>query len=148
MSDDLGKKIEQIAELLGQDKVPDNVKELVAMLATSMASKGDSSEKSAALPPADERDTGAQPERTAAAGADPRTRTEGADAPGSSDIMSAAKKALARINTGNDPRINLLQAIKPFMSNKRQKKIVNCIQLLQVAGLSRMLNENDNSNRK
>jgi hypothetical protein len=61
----------------------------------------------------------------------------------SEEMLDTAKNALQQINSANDPRINLLNAIKPFMNNRRQKKIGSCIQLLQVAGLSRMLNEKE-----
>ena len=60
------------------------------------------------------------------------------------DVLDSARKALNRLNTSNDPRINLLNAIKPFMNTRRQKKIGNCIQLLQIASLSRLLNEQEN----
>jgi hypothetical protein len=148
MSDDLGKKIQQIAELLGQDSVPDNVKELVALLANSMTSKegaSDKTETSAGTAPS----TGTFPSGTvSAAGTVPAAgeaseKTAINDLLNNPELMNTARKALSRINSGNDPRINLLHAIKPFMSNKRQRKIGTCIQLLQVAGLSRLLNEHD-----
>ena len=47
MSDDLNKKVQQIAQLLGHDDVPDNVKELISLLSTSLEKDrgGDSSSK-------------------------------------------------------------------------------------------------------
>jgi hypothetical protein len=159
MSDDLDKKIQQIAQLLGQESVPDNLKELVALFASSLGTRkedaansnpsgGEFAEKSG-----DADHTGHSP------ALDP-------------EILNKARKALESLNsgrmgeqqtgsatstgsmgeqqtrsvtsTGSDPRINLLQAIKPFMNNKRQKKIGSCIQLLQVASLSRILNEHEN----
>lgn len=147
MSDDLGKKIQQIAEMLGQDSVPDNVKELVALLANSLASKEGTSDKadpSGGTVPS----TGASPSGTVSP-AETASSGEASEKPAINDLlnnpelMNTARKALSKMNTGNDPRINLLHAIKPFMNNKRQKKIGNCIQLLQVAGLSRLINEQD-----
>ena len=143
MSDDLGKKIQQIAELLGQDNVPDNVKELVALLANSMASKEDAADGNAPS-------AGASPAAVPSGGSDPSV-DETMEKPGKNDLlnnqdlMNTARKVLTRINSGNDPRINLLHAIKPFMNNKRQKKIGNCIQLLQVASLSSLLNDHDSN---
>lgn len=130
MSDDLGKKVQQIAQMLGQDDVPDNVKELVALIAASL--KGDS-------PP--EGDS-SQPQRSVSQ-SKPDTEIS-SNAPSlSNEMLDTAKNALRQINSANDPRINLLNAIKPFMNNKRQRKIGSCIQLLQIAGLSRLLNDKE-----
>ena len=150
MSDDLGKKIQQIAEMLGQDSVPDNVKELVALLANSMASKdgaSDKTEPSGGTTPS----TGTFPSGTVSQAGTATASGKTSEKPAINDLlnnpelMNTARKALSRINSGNDPRINLLHAIEPFMNNKRQKKIGTCIQLLQVAGFSRLLNEHDNN---
>jgi hypothetical protein len=148
MSDDLGKKIQQIAEMLGQDSVPDNVKELVALLANSLSSKEGTSDK------ADPSDgtvpsTGTFPSGTVSSTGTASSSGEASEKPSINDLLNnpelanTARKALSKMNSGNDPRINLLHAIKPFMNNKRQKKIGTCIQLLQVAGLSRLINEQD-----
>lgn len=154
MSDDLGKKIQQIAELLGQDSVPDNVKELVTLLANSMSSKDAAADKNVPadtsdnptdrnVPPNGNSQTGAySPE----AGETPEKQVNN-DLLNNTELMNTARKALSRINSGNDPRINLLHAIRPFMNSKRQKKIGNCIQLLQVASLSRLLNDHDTNPR-
>ena len=151
MSDDLGKKVQQIAHMLGQDDVPDNVKELVALIASSL--KGDSSSQGDSSP-----ERGGSPERGSSPEGDsplpplpqrlPSQSKSDTEMPGNSptlsnEMLDTAKNALRHINSANDPRINLLNAIKPFMNNKRQRKIGSCIQLLQIAGLSRMLNEKE-----
>ncbi|HEX2946207.1 MAG TPA: hypothetical protein VHT96_09675 [Clostridia bacterium] len=129
MSDDLGKKIQQIAQLLGQDEVPDNVKELVSILANSLGKKEEGISDTAQA----EADSDIK---------QPDEDRQTAEAPViNPEILSTARNALDRFSTSGDPRINLLMAIKPFMNTRRQKKIGSCIQLLQVAGLSRMLNE-------
>ena len=125
MSDDLDKKIQQIAEMLGQDKVPDNLKSLVSLLAGSLNGKEGSAPKQA------EEEKPVE-EKAVQAGNDENT-----------EMMRRVKKLMDGVNMGNDPRINLLQAIKPFMNVKRQKKIGNAIQLLQMTGLARLMNNND-----
>ena len=125
MSDDLDKKIHQIAEMLGQDKVPDNLKSLVSLLAGSLNSK--------------ESNTGNASE------GEPSVE-EKAEQTGSEDNMEMArkvKKLMSGLSTDTDPRINLLHAIKPFMNGKRQKKIGNAIQLLQMTSLAKLMNNND-----
>ncbi len=130
MSDDLGRKIQQIAQMLGQDEVPDNVKELVSILANSLGKKEDGN---------------SQPVR-AETGSEAKLdeNRQAAETPAlSQEVPDTAKHSNDRFNSSIDPRINLLMAIKPFMNNRRQKKIGNCIQLLQIAGFSRMLNDRE-----
>ncbi|HEX2926805.1 MAG TPA: hypothetical protein VHP38_11215 [Ruminiclostridium sp.] len=124
--DDLSKKIQQIAELLGQENMPDNVKGLLSMLSGSLAGKDDSAEKAAET--TQEKDERHSP---------PEVRED------DSELLSRAKKMMEKLNTGNDPRVNLLYAIKPFMNNKRQQKIGNCIKILQIASLTKLIDFND-----
>ncbi len=140
MSDDLNKKVQQIAQMLGKDDVPDNVKELVAMIAASL--KGDS-------PPDGDGPDGDSPGRDSPLPQKlpvqdcPEAENSGSTTALNDEAIDSAKNVLRQINSVNDPRINLLNAIKPFMNSKRQRKISSCIQLLQIAGLSRMLNEKE-----
>ncbi|MEN6315956.1 MAG: hypothetical protein ABFD25_17095 [Clostridiaceae bacterium] len=149
MSDDLDKKIQQIAQLLGQDNVPDNLKELVALFASSLGAK---KEGEANLNPSN-----AEPSEKPA-GTDHDEHSSAVNPAADPQMPDTARKAIEKLSSGctgeqqartatspvNDPRINLLQAIKPFMNNRRQKKIGSCIQLLQVASLSRLFNEHEN----
>lgn len=125
MSDDLGKKVQQIVQMLGQENAPDNLKELVALLATSLGSKEDNADQ------------------IASSDTELEEKSSKTESPINADMLNTARKAMDRLNVGSDPRINLLHAIKPFMNTKRQKKIGNCIQLLQVASLSKLLNERE-----
>ncbi|MGE5613315.1 MAG: hypothetical protein ACM3XR_02820 [Bacillota bacterium] len=125
MSEDLNKKVEQIAKALGQDDLPDNVKELIALIASSLGKSEEKASQSGS------QDTGGKETKVAEPAAI------------SPDVLDTARNYLDRFNAANDPRINLLQAIKPFMNKRRQAKISNCIQLLKVASLSRMLGEQE-----
>lgn len=124
MSDDLNNKIQQIADVLGKEKMPDNVKELLSLLAGSLGSKEASPEISEREIPVEEAKKQPEPEENA-------------------EVLRKVKNVFDKLNTGNDPRINLLYAIKPFMNSKRQKKLGNCIQLLQMTSLTRLLNEHE-----
>ena len=152
MDGELDKKIEQISQLLGKENVPDNLKELVTILAASLEGKkdtrgknvspgGDSAEKSSAGDAAAKPTAADTDEKPPAA--DTAKKPPAAEAAENAEIQETARKALDRLNIGNDPRINLLYAIRPFMNVRRQKKIGDCIQLLQVAGLSRLLDESE-----
>lgn len=125
MSEDMNKKIQQIAELLGQENMPDNVKGLLSLLAGSLEKKEDNTASNIEEEQAKEE----KPIRP--------------DINNDSDMLNRVKNIAGSLSAGNDPRINLLHAIKPFMNNKRQKKIGNCIQLLQMSSLARLLDNQD-----
>jgi hypothetical protein len=124
--DDLSKKIQQIAELLGQDSMPDNVKGLLSVLTGSLSGKEDSPANAA----------GAEQEN------DERSSPP-AEAADTYEMLDRAKQLMNKMGMGNDPRINLLHAIKPFMGNKRQQKISTCIKILQMASLTKLMDFKD-----
>lgn len=137
MNDELGNKVQQILKMLGQENVPDNLMDVVSLLASSLESKKDKK---------DVETSDSSESTTADKNANERALEipAGLDKVDSSELLDKARVALDKLNTSGDPRINLLQAIKPFMNSKRQKKIGGCIQLLKVASLSRLINEQEN----
>lgn len=147
MSNDLGKKVQQIAQMLDQEDLPDNMKELVALLASSLGKNGKEGDVSpnnagrdVSQPEYNEGDVSAQKVSQDSTGNDKSLSPESSVNP---EILNTALKAMDRIKSANDPRVNLLQAIKPFMNTRRQKKIGNCIQLLQLTGISKLLNDRE-----
>lgn len=124
MSDELNKKIQQIAEMLGQENMPDNVKGLLSLLAGS-GSKEESSPKAAETDNAREE----KPPRS--------------DMDDNIEMMKKFKRVMDRLNTNDDPRIHLLHSLSPFLSIRRQKKLNNCIKMLQMTGLARLMDEQD-----
>lgn len=134
--DDLGKKIQQIAGLLGQDNMPDNVKDLLSVLSGSFSESSDSKDKASGI-----ANIGSEkPE------AESRENTNipvGTDSSDNAELFMRAKKMMDKLGTGNDPRVNLLHAIKPFMSGKRQQKIGHCIKILQLASLTKLMDLGD-----
>lgn len=125
MSDDLNKKIMQIAELFGQDSVPDNVKGLLSMLTSGAGSDSSTSSKNAEPVPVREE------------------KAPKADMDDSLEMMMRLKKMMDRANPVSDPRLNLINAIKPFLNSKRQKKLGNCLTLLSMTRVAKMMGEND-----
>lgn len=128
MSEDLNKKIQQIADVLGSDSMPDNIKDLLSVLAGSLGSKKP------------EETTAKQTEAPPPSREERSSHSEGED---SGDMLRRVKKVMDKVSINNDPRINLLNAIQPFMNPHRQKKIGNCIRLLQMTSLTRLLDDND-----
>jgi N-acetylmuramoyl-L-alanine amidase len=170
MSNDLNKKIQQISELLGQEEMPDTVKDLLSVLAKSMSS-GDQDEENHRqqsenidndkddIDIIDDIDTDdietagkveVSQEKPEAAehqhrGFSDETRPNygPSSSLGNNDLAGKLKYAVNSISNMNDPRINLLIAIKPFLNSSRQRKINNCVQLLQMTSITRLLSEQD-----
>lgn len=123
MSEDLNKKIKQIADALGQENIPDNVKGLLSLFANSI-----SDEKSSSKEDNSSSDEGKESKNELAENVDMIRKV--------TDVMS-------KLNSINDPRINLLQAIKPFLNNRRQSKLNNCVNILRMSSLVKLIEENE-----
>ena len=154
MSDDLNKKIKQLTDILGQDNLPDNVKDLLSLL-TGSSSKQDSPKRTDELPaPRYEKeswdDRAQRDERTSK---DDRVSREDRsfkeERSGRSELeeniemVRKIKNVMQKLNSNNDPRISLLNAIRPFLSKKRQSKLNNCIKLLHMTSLTKYMDEYD-----
>ncbi|WP_024833044.1 hypothetical protein [Ruminiclostridium josui] len=129
MSDDMGDKIKQIAEMLGQDSnsgIPDNVKGLLNMFMSSNHSKDENSSD----------DNSSEKEK-------PSEDSSRADTDDLTDMARKMKKAMNMLNTNNDPRVNLLNAIKPYLNDNRQKKLQKCMKIIKISSLTKMLDESE-----
>ncbi len=137
MSEDINKKIKQITDILGQENLPDNLKNIINLFSASQEnentergnSKPASSEESAAknlsvLPPKEEKGPSSDMEENL-------------------EMVRKIKRIVEGINSNNDPRVNLLNAMRPFLSNTRQNKIGNCIKMLQMISLSKLMDDNE-----
>jgi len=123
MSDDLDKKIKQIADVLGQGDMPDNLKGLLSVLADSM-----SGEKPSQKGEADkQKDRG-------------ESKNELAE---NMDMIRKVTTIMNKMSSVNDPRINLLQAIKPFLNSRRQGKLNNCVNILRMSSMVKLLDEGE-----
>lgn len=128
MSDDLNKKIKQITDILGQDNIPDNVKGLLSLLAS----------------PGPREEPAPHPvENQYAAREEKREKT---DLEENLEMVRKIKKVMDRVGSGNDPRVNLLTAIRPFLSTNRQKKVGDAIKMLTMTNVARLFEDNDTLN--
>lgn len=124
MSDDLNNKIMQIASMLGQEGMSDNIKGLLSLLSAS----GNKEEA-----PQRQNETPAKKEEL-------NTKPEADD---SFEMIRKVKNIMDRVNPSSDPRLNLITAIKPFLNNKRQQKLSNCMMLLQMSRMTKLMDSNE-----
>lgn len=126
MSDEMEDKFKQIAEMLGQNSnanIPDNVKGLLNMFMSSNDTKEES--------PSDDI-----PKNPRANEEPAKTATDD-----SADMTRKVKKAMSMLNQPNDPKVNLLNAINPYLNKGRQKKLQTCMKLMKIGGLTKLFDE-------
>lgn len=56
-------------------------------------------------------------------------------------MIQKLQKILSKKNQLNDPRVNLLNAIKPYLNQKRQKKIDSYSKILDITLLSQIFKD-------
>lgn len=133
MNEDLNNKIKQITDILGQENIPDNVKGLLSLL----ASPGQD-EESTRDP--DQAHEGA-PRKTGQSNNDGEKKLSGDELERNLKMIKTVKLIMDKLGSNSDPRISLLSALKPFMGDERQEKIENCINILQISSLARLVGE-------
>lgn len=130
MNDDLSSTVKQIADMLNQDTLPENLKDLISLFAGAIE-KNDSPDLQKKSSQTD----------------DQSIKMENKDELAENlEMIRAVKNIMRKLNSKSDPRINLLMALKPFLNNNRQKKINNCITLLQITRLFETIGNMENNN--
>lgn len=57
------------------------------------------------------------------------------------DVTASLKSAMDNINGGNDKRINLLNALKPYMRDSRASNIDKAVRMLKLTQLTSILKD-------
>lgn len=152
MSDDLGNKIKQIADILSREDLPDNLKSLLSLLGNSSGKENNTSDSNETLKNNSNTDSGKPEDRSFEKSQEKSSeknsdinsgRNSDTESDLNMDMIRKIKKVLDNINVKNDPRVALLTSLKPFMNKNRQKKINNCIQMLTMSKVIRSLDESD-----
>ncbi len=136
MSDDMGDKIKQIADMLGQNSnpnIPDNVKGLLNML---MSNTGNNSK---------DEDTQEDPDppQKSRSNENSNSSSNSNEADDFADMARKMKKAMSKLNVANDPRVNLLNAIRPYLNKSRQRKLQTCLKLMRIGSLTQVLDDSE-----
>jgi len=133
VSDDLSKAIKQIGEMLSQDKGGDSLMSLLSLLGSSGSKESETKEVKKEDSKEKEEKLESYPSRDS-----------------SQDNMEMVRQItniMGKLNTRHDPRVNLLTSLKPFLSHSRQKKLNNCIMLLQLTSIVRTMDTYKESDR-
>jgi len=128
MSDEMGDKFKQIADMLGQNSnanIPDNVKGLLNMFMTNNAKEESPSDDNIPQKPKSNEEA---------------SRVDSDDV---SDMARKMKKTMNMLNPASDPKMNLLNAIKPYLNIDRQKKLQTCMKLMKIGSLTKLFDESE-----
>ncbi len=164
MGEDFNSKLAMLAALLdGKEKLPDGLGDILAAFIESGAAAPNVKSTDRDIPPADADTPPDDYPLTGSEHADPRagsvsnsgltsgdekTNQENSSISASDNdvlnniqMMQKLGSVMEMYRAGNDPRVNLLRSVKPFLGGKRQQKLQKCISLLQMGGAVRMLGE-------
>lgn len=141
MSDELDRSIKQAMEILSQ---PEKLKGMLELLGGSMGNQGSgqtqdeaspikqggaSSNKQGETPPNKQGETSSNKNEN---------YTPAGDIEKNMEFLSRAQDVMRAFNT-NDPRVNLLTAVTPFLNKNRQKRVNECVQFIRVSRLLPLL---------
>jgi hypothetical protein len=129
VNENISSTIKQLADMLSQDKMPENLKDLVSLF--SGAIENNSNTRQISANQANEQSLG---------------KKNLYDQELNPEMINMVKTLMRKLDTKNDPRINLLMALRPFLNSNRQKKLGNCIKLLQITSLFEDLEKIENLN--
>lgn len=136
MSDDINNTIKQLADMLGAENMPENLSGILSMLSSSMSK--DTPKNTPKPEPTPEENTYKEKVSNPV-----KDSVNPKDLMDNMEMVRKVKTIMDGLHTANDPRINLLTAISPFLNNSRQKKIGNCIKLFQMSRVTKLLSENE-----
>jgi len=121
MTDDLSKTIEQFKDLLNKDNAAETLKILANLINTD--TRTETQQKST-------KETTIEQELL-----------EDKDISNKINTIIKIKKAYDQISRTEDKRVNLLTALKPYLSPKRVSTIDNAIKVIHLSKLNSIINE-------
>ncbi|WHH57103.1 hypothetical protein [Petroclostridium sp. X23] len=138
MSDDLNKKMEQFSELLSNEKMAENFKMLVSMLGNSQ-----NNNSNGAAVESNTENQQPKPSVPLREMAPMNTSNPKIQMDDTMDTIIKIKKIVDKVNNADDPRVNLLLALKPYLNGKRKSHLDTAIKVVNLTKLSSVISEID-----
>ncbi len=133
MADDFDQKLEQVKEFLNNEDMAENIKALMSMLSGSTSSPKSTKEKEEA-PPQSPKPTLPVQEKS-------HYHQNNQSLPIEMDTMLKIKKAYDKVNDPNDPGVNLLMALKPYLNEKRKERLDSAVKMIGLSKLPAVIQE-------
>lgn len=134
--------MKNLTNMLGEDKIPENLKEVFHNLNTSQSqSKSDSSSDSSISP---EMLSNFVNMFQSSSNHDSQTNSTESSSPNIDiEMLMKMKSIMEKMNSNkNDPRSNLLLSLKPYLNENRQSKVEQYIKLFNIGKMIDVFNEN------
>lgn len=152
MNDDFNKKLKQITEMLGgNEKASENLSSLLSLLTNSNGKDQSTTASSNTEPQKVKTESNLKTEaNVGTVDSSPKLKIKDEEISknnfqDSAEMLRTVKTVMDTMQNMNDPRINLLTAIRPFLSSNRQKKVGNCIRLFQMTQLTKFMTDSENT---
>lgn len=129
MIDEKKDYIKELETLLSQGNVSNNIKKLISNLTTEANNNNNSSNENTNKKEEPQKKEDDFPDKKS-------TSFENAD------TLFKIKNIMDIVNQKDDARICLIESLKPFLSASRQKKIPECIKILQLANIGKIFGDN------
>ncbi|NLY42766.1 MAG: hypothetical protein GX066_02110 [Clostridiaceae bacterium] len=130
MTDEFNNKLDQVKTLLENENMVNSLKTLINMLGNS--AQGD--QKQVAPQPGSENEPAKESAVSQVAPSNTSLQQSSMDE--TMDAIIRIKNAYDKISREDDPRINLLMALKPYLSPRRKSKLETAIRVANLTKLS------------
>jgi len=138
MADDLSNKLEQVKSLLENENVANSLKTLLNMLGNSVQGDTKQISQQPSLQAGLENDSSKETSVSQIASS-PNPSLQQSSVDETMEAIIRIKNAYDKIRNEDDPRINLLMALKPYLSPKRKSKLETAIKVANLTKLSSVI---------
>ena len=135
MADDFDQKLEQVKDFLNNEDMAENIKALMSMLSSNNNSTKAAKEKQ------HETITRDIPKTTVPMQEKSPAYQKNQSLPIEMDTMIKIKKVYDKINDPNDPGVNLLMALKPYLNEKRKERLDSAVKMMSLSKLPAVIQE-------
>ena len=131
MNDDMSNLMEQINNMMKNNQIPDDIKNIINSMSQNSSNSGNTDSKN--------KDTSSS-ENTSSDSSMPEFDM--------ATIMKLKRVMESMKSSSNDPRANLLQSLKPYLKESRKEKVDQYIQIFGMGKVFEMLNPLGGDSRK
>lgn len=131
MNDDMSNLMEQINNMMKNNQIPDDIKNIINSMSQNSSNLGNTDSKN--------KDTSSS-ENTSSDSSMPEFDM--------ATIMKLKRVMESMKSSSNDPRANLLKSLKPYLKESRKEKVDQYIQIFGMGKVFEMLNPLGGDSRK
>ncbi len=143
MADDFNNKMEQVLKILQNEQMMNNLRGVLSSM-TPQNNNDSTANQNTYMdeqPPAPSITQNNYEPKTIPIQEPIQNNTQSTQTSNQGDIFIAMQKILERISNPDDPGVNLLMALKPYLNDKRKSNIDSAVKLLGLTKITSVMNE-------